>query len=238
MIITCPDCGKRYKADEKAFAPSGRKVKCANCGFVWFQEAAPAPEDDHPVEPVDGYEDDDPIHDGDEGYDDGYEDDSAQPPVPQAARSSLSAARVAGWALLVLIMGGVTASAYQYRHFVVKAWPQTVSAYSLLGIDTNVTGIALRDISTERNVQDGMPVLLVRGRVVNMTNRAIPVPRVRLSLVDSNGEEVYWWFHALPLGRLDAEEDYRFVTSLPSPRNDATHLKVEFDQNEDIVSGL
>ena len=87
-------------------------------------------------------------------------------------------------------------------------------------------------------MQDGMPVLLVRGRVVNMTNRAVPVPKVRLSLVDEKGEEVYWWFHSLPLGRLDAEEDYRFVTSLPITRNDATHLKVEFEQNEDVVSGL
>lgn len=234
MIITCPDCGKRYKADEKAFSPSGRKVKCANCGFVWFQEAAPKPEE-HAIDTVDdGY--DEGVHD-EHDHDDGYDHD-VNPPVPQAARGGLSAARVAGWALLLLIMGGATASAYQYRHFIVKAWPQTVTAYRVLGIDTNVTGIALRDIATERNEEDGLPILSVRGRVVNMTNRAVPVPRVRLSLVDSSGEEVYWWFHALPLGRLDPQEDYRFVSNLHSPPLGATHLKVEFDQNDDTLPGL
>ncbi len=227
MIITCPDCGKRYKADEKAFAPSGRKVKCANCGFVWFQEAAPEPED-HAIDTVEGF--------GADDHDHGYGDESGQP-VPRTARAGLSAAHIAGWALLLLIMGGATASAYQYRHFIVKAWPQTVSAYRVLGIDTNVTGIALRDIATERNTEDGLPILSVRGRVVNLTNRAVPVPRVRLSLMDEKGEEVYWWFHALPLGRLDPQEDYRFVSNLHSPPNGATHLKVEFDQN-DTVSGL
>ncbi len=233
MIITCPDCGKRYKAEEKAFAPSGRKVKCANCGFVWFQEAAPEP-DDHAIDTIDdGYDDSDhDHHDHDDGYDD------ADPPVPQTARGGFSAARVAGWALLLLIMGGATASTYQYRHFIVNAWPQTVTAYRVLGIDTNVTGIALRDIATERNEDDGLPILSVRGRVVNMTNRAVPVPRVRLTLVDSTGEEVYWWFHQLPLGRLDPQEDYRFVSNLPSPPIGATHLKVEFDQNDNTLSGL
>lgn len=230
MIITCPDCGKRYKADDKAFSPSGRKVKCANCGFVWFQEA-PEEAEDQALEPADGFDDDTHDHDYDH-------DDEIHPPVPQSARGGMSAARVAGWALLLLIMGGATASAYQYRHFIVNAWPQTVSAYRVLGIDTNVTGIALRDISTERNTEDGMPILSVRGRVVNMTNRVVPVPRVRLSLVNASGEEVYWWFHALPLGRLDPEEDYRFVSNLPSPPVEATHLKVEFDQNDDPLTRL
>lgn len=236
MIITCPDCGKRYNADEKAFSPSGRKVKCANCGFVWFQESA-RESDDHAIEAHDGFDDDSVGHGTGHDVEHRHEFDDEEP-SPQAARSGLSAARVAGWALLLLIMGGATASAYQYRHFIVKAWPQTVTAYRVLGIDTNVTGIALKDIATERNMEDGLPILSVRGRVVNLTNRAVPVPRVRLSLVDSTGEEVYWWFHALPLGRLDPQEDYRFVSNLHSPPVGATHLKVEFDQNDETISGL
>ncbi len=37
MIITCPKCGKKYKFDEKKFAPDekSKKVRCKNCGTVF-----------------------------------------------------------------------------------------------------------------------------------------------------------------------------------------------------------
>src|SRR5579863_3644422 len=43
MILTCPECATRYQTDAANFMPSGRKVRCAKCGHVWFQ-APPAPE--------------------------------------------------------------------------------------------------------------------------------------------------------------------------------------------------
>lgn len=44
MILTCPNCTKKFKVKAGAIPPAGRKVKCKNCANVWH--AMPEGEDD------------------------------------------------------------------------------------------------------------------------------------------------------------------------------------------------
>lgn len=41
MIITCPNCTATYDLEDARFLPSGRSVRCSDCGVSWF---VPAPE--------------------------------------------------------------------------------------------------------------------------------------------------------------------------------------------------
>jgi predicted Zn finger-like uncharacterized protein len=43
MILTCPSCRTRYVVPDSAVGISGRKVRCAQCRFSWFQEGPEAP---------------------------------------------------------------------------------------------------------------------------------------------------------------------------------------------------
>jgi|GEM_PF-2622187 len=38
MIITCENCGTRFRVDEKKLGATGRMVRCASCAHVWHQE--------------------------------------------------------------------------------------------------------------------------------------------------------------------------------------------------------
>jgi predicted Zn finger-like uncharacterized protein len=224
MIITCPDCTKRYLADAETFAPRGRRVKCANCGHIWFQS--------YPEELAARSSDDNADY---ELHGDPYSDD---PSTYAVQGRSFSAANVAGWMLLLIIVGGIGAGAFQYRHFVVREWPQSVTAYKQLGIETNVMGIAFKDVTTEQKLKDGMPTLAVRGKIVNISNRYVPIPRVRLSLFDGGGEEVYRWFHPLNVMRLSPDEDHVFESELLSPPVGVTDLRIDFDQDDREIPGL
>lgn len=35
MIVSCPDCARRYRVAEDQIGPAGREVLCAACGSVW-----------------------------------------------------------------------------------------------------------------------------------------------------------------------------------------------------------
>ena len=36
MIITCPNCKKRFKIDDSKIPQKGRNLQCGSCGHVWF----------------------------------------------------------------------------------------------------------------------------------------------------------------------------------------------------------
>lgn len=38
MIITCPECSARFVVPSTVFMNGGRKMRCASCKHVWFQE--------------------------------------------------------------------------------------------------------------------------------------------------------------------------------------------------------
>lgn len=41
MIVVCQKCTKRYHLEPVSLGEKGRKVRCASCGHIWFQEAEP-----------------------------------------------------------------------------------------------------------------------------------------------------------------------------------------------------
>jgi len=39
MIITCPNCQKKYLIENNTMPEKGRQVRCGECGTTWWQEA-------------------------------------------------------------------------------------------------------------------------------------------------------------------------------------------------------
>lgn len=70
IVLTCPECGKRYGVKASAIPPEGRTVRCANCGNSWHSEGvAPAtPPESAPTEPPPASQD-------------AYEEEFAAPPA-------------------------------------------------------------------------------------------------------------------------------------------------------------
>ena len=219
MILTCPQCATRYQADAAKFQPSGRNVRCAKCGHVWHQDAPPqeaeaasdiavvdetSPPAAEPSEPV------------------------ARPAafVPNPAVPRMRFAMVepprsrwpaqlmlgAGWAGLVAIVLVVGWSALTFRQQIATLWPQSASLYAALGMKANATGLDIQDVSYRRSTEAGQPVLTVTGDLANAGTRELPVPQIRVALIDDDHRELYHWTFVPGVTTLRPGQSTKFLT--------------------------
>lgn len=240
MIFTCPQCSTRYQTDAALFAPPGRKVKCAKCAHVWLQAAlpqepdaefaaeepqAPSPAAEPPpqraayVPPQESYA---PARD--------Y---PAAPTVsaPRKAPATPWSYRLgiaAGWlglALIVLVIGW---AAETYRQQIASLWPQSSSLYSALGLKVNARGIEIVDQADNVEKEDGQFVLVVTGKLVNITGRELTVPPLSVVLIDDDMRSLYQWSFAPGASTLKPGESVPFRTRLSNPPAGVKHLQIRF----------
>lgn len=241
MILTCPECDTRYTAKAGAFDSGPRKVRCAKCGHVWMQEPVSEEDADAAAPP------------------EMAESEAAEAPPPPAdvpevgailARPRaavadygfpvedfggpsrlVSADRVLSLILALIVFVGVIAWAVQYRTELSRSWPALAGLYAALGVPVNATGMEIKDPSWQIETRDGLPMLTVRGEVLNGSQVDKAVPRLRFSVRDEKGRELYHWSIVPELKRLGPGERHRFSTYLPSPPLDAHDIEIRFDLN-------
>jgi predicted Zn finger-like uncharacterized protein len=252
MILTCPACSTRYTVDEAKFPAAGRTVRCAKCGHSWHQAgpepelapdpeifapvAAPEPEPEPAIAPVAtpapvAAEPEPPLEEpfgapaaGTRAY---------APPaqVPERFREQKlqTAAVVAGWVGLVAVVLLIGYSAVRYRQDITAIWPQSAGVYSGLGMPVNASGIDFRNVTYRRESEDGQPVLVVTGQIVNSGTRELPVPQtVRVGLTDIDNRELYHWTFKPDATTLQPGAQLAFRTRLSSPPAAARFAVVTF----------
>jgi hypothetical protein len=227
------------------FEPSGRTVRCAKCGHSWHQDpavdspkpvtveapaAASADAEPGPVESRGGEA-------AGSGSGAAFQGMAAAPAAGSRAPSAPSKRRSFGrygpLAAVVLLGLALVAAAYQFRVDIVRVWPQSASLYGLVGMEINTRGLWFRDVTYEREFQDGMHILVLEGRIVNITGEPQSVPPVRVSLRDAEQRELYHWTFTVDEKRLDADASSPFVTRLSSPPLDARDVEIRFVQPGD-----
>lgn len=229
MILTCPECSTRYQANDAAFLPAGRRVRCAKCGHSWHQDppvAEPEPEIEEQSVAV-------PERATPAAFE-------AAAPVAEAAEAAPRArarwmdrlAVAGGWLGLVIVILVIGWAAVSYRQQVATLWPQSATLYSALGLPVNARGIAFTDVTYHRETEDRQTVLAVTGKLVNISGREIAVPQVRVTLTGDDGRELYHWDFTPDVAVLRAGQSVDFLTRLSSPPDAARHLKLQFaDKN-------
>jgi predicted Zn finger-like uncharacterized protein len=236
MILTCPACQTRYTVDAAKFPSQGRNVRCARCGEVWHA----APPADEPVVFT-------PAHPSEPAFAPAAEpappreayarpeprDAEPQAPVREPkTRTPMFWQRrpglTAGWAGLIAFVLLIAVVGIAYRHQVVEAWPRSASLYSKLGMKVASSGLKLGHTKFSNEKRDGQPVLTVSGALTNVADRELPVPQIRIGLVDAEKHEVYHWTVAPNVISLKPGQSARFATELSNPPETAVHYEVRF----------
>lgn len=142
----------------------------------------------------------------------------------------------AGWALLALFVVSTLGAGYSWRHEIAAWWPATAKVYAAAGEEINLRGLEFRNVAYERQTEEGLPVLAISGEVVNITEKPVALPRLRVGLRDENQNELYHWTFALEATALPPNEAAPFITRLSSPPPESRDIEVRFADISGLVS--
>jgi len=220
MILSCPSCATRYSVEESSLGDGGRRGRCAACGHTWRVDApdgAPAVKTEAPPEEPKVL--------------------TAAPKEPaRAYRDKVEARRrrrgmmigAGAWGTVAAALLVMLGAAWVFRLDIVRAWPQTASAYALVGSKANPYGLAIEDVTARRVFVEGDPVLEVEGVLRNIDRRPRGAPYVRFALQDAQGEEFFAWTVEPDAEALEAGERVAVVTQLVNPPDRAANVALTF----------
>jgi hypothetical protein len=132
-----------------------------------------------------------------------------------------------GWIGLIALVLAIGWSALHFRQQIATVWPQSASVYAAMGLKTNASGIDIHDVVPTRAEENGQTVLTVKGLITNSSSRELPVPQIRVALLDDDSREIYHWLTVPQVMTLRAGATTGFAARLNSPPK-ARHFEVRF----------
>lgn len=187
MILQCPECSARYAVPDHAIGAQGRTVRCAKCKHSWF-EKAPESLAGKPMAELDAML--------------GEIKQATPKPLPKG--SNLPARKAppvsmgikiatASFAVLALLLASI------------------VYAPGLFGFPSS-NGLVLADVTMTERPIEGMTLYEIKGNIQNTTQATMPVPILRVSLIDKVGSEVRYWEFSEKGSKLEAGKSTEFTT--------------------------
>jgi predicted Zn finger-like uncharacterized protein len=265
MLIVCPACTTSYRVDPTAIG-DGREVRCARCQTTWFASAQPleaslaveqnaaelgeaeigwaehsfpdneeAPAAETETEaptPAPGMDAAAPS--GDVGVGEDIDSFAAR----RARR--LESMRRRRWqpdlAAIILTLSVINAAIIAGRADIVRLLPQTASLFAAVGLPVNLRGLSFANVTSAKETQEDVTVLVVEGTIANATGAPVEVPRLRLAVRNEGGGEIYAWTALPDRTVLAAGETLPFRTRLASPPAEGRDVVVRFFNRRDLAS--
>jgi len=134
-------------------------------------------------------------------------------------------------------MGALAAALLIWRADVVRLMPQTAAFYRMVGLDVNLRGVAFKDVKVTTETVEGKQVLVIEGVIVGQTRKAVGLPRLRFSVRDAQGAEIYAWNAVLDQTVLQPGERAAFKSRLASPPAEGRSIDIRFFNKRDIANG-
>jgi predicted Zn finger-like uncharacterized protein len=134
-------------------------------------------------------------------------------------------------------MGALVLALVVWRADVVKLLPQTANFYKMVGLEVNLRGLLFKDVKVTTETVEGKPVLVIEGTIVSETRKPADVPRLRFSVRDGQGAEIYAWNTVLEQTVLKPGDHTRFKSRLASPPAEGRSIDIRFFNRHDIAGG-
>jgi predicted Zn finger-like uncharacterized protein len=134
-------------------------------------------------------------------------------------------------------MGALVLALVIWRVEVVRLLPQTATFYRTVGLEVNLRGLLFKDVKISSETVEGKPLLVIEGVITGENRKAVELPRLRFSVRDAQGAEVYAWNSVLDQSVLKPGDYVRFKSRLASPPPEGRSIDVRFFSKRDIAGG-
>lgn len=134
-------------------------------------------------------------------------------------------------------MGALALALMIWRVDVVRLLPQTAAFYNMVGLEVNLRGLMFKDVKITSETVEGKPVLVIEGVITGEGRKPVDLPRLRFSVRDAQGAEIYAWNAVLEQSVLKPGERAWFKSRLASPPPEGRNIDVRFFNKRDLVGG-
>ena len=134
-------------------------------------------------------------------------------------------------------MGALAVALLVWRNDVVRLLPQTAAFYRMVGLEVNLRGLLFKDVRVTSESVEGKQVLVIEGVIVGQAKKPVELPRLRFSVRDAQGAEIYAWNAVLEQAVLQPGEKAWFKSRLASPPPEGRNIDVRFFNKRDIAAG-
>jgi predicted Zn finger-like uncharacterized protein len=236
LLIHCPHCQSAFKIAADAVTKTGRDVRCTSCFTCWHLH------DDGTNGEILSLHDD--TYRGDETVidDDAPAIHTPSPSLvpdkehiplyeaPVKTKKQISKKLVIGSMLAIAIVGFIAG-----RQSILRKFPQTAPLYAAFGLNTNIIGLDFKNVTSARMVDKGQDILLIEGKIGNLSREVKAIPPIILTVRSRDGKELYSWQTKPAKATLEPFESFDFKTRLASPPLEGHDVSVRFINENDIA---
>lgn len=129
---------------------------------------------------------------------------------------------------LIAVLAAILAGLIGLRTAVVRLTPQTAPLYAAIGLPVNVRGLIFTDLTTETQIHDNVHVLMIQGKIASISAHVVEVPRLRFTIRDGVGNEIYTWTALPSRSILEPGQTLEFQSRLSSPPTETGDVLVRF----------
>lgn len=134
-----------------------------------------------------------------------------------------------------LMFAGIVAAAVLSPATFVRLVPDLAGLYAKAGMPVNLRGLEFREVRTTRETHDGIALLVTEGKIANISGQELELPRIRVAVLGTGGQELYAWTTAATRERLGEGETIPFKSRLASPPAEARQVQVRFLGRGDLA---
>ncbi|WP_420548267.1 MJ0042-type zinc finger domain-containing protein [Curvivirga sp.] len=168
------------------------------------------------------------------------------PPIPPRNMKNVKVKRVVkkktrspmrAWLIFLFFFAMVVAPLLIFNKEITKSFPPAKKLYALVGIHPDIVGFGLElpDPVFEVETNDQDQTLIIRGEVVNTTSETVRIPFLNGVLLNTNKEEIYFWYFETENPEALPGESVKYESRLLNPPPGGVSLELTFATEAEVA---